>query len=155
MAFESGVDLLLDPVSPLGLVSLDVLVVDEGSKVFQTVEVQEQLVHIVAHFLLIRVLQSESLLIELANSINTLGDVLVIDKRLGCLIGRELEQEYGVAFVGDGCLGRSFTRRRGRGCYLFLSLLAHRSLWMICRSCGCSYLIGVVLLLHFCSFFQT
>ena len=106
LSFQSAVDLLLYPVAAFRLVGLDIDVVDEGAQVFQRVQVQEELVHIVGHLLLVGVLQAKTLLVKLANAVDAFADVVIVDERLARLILVELEKQDGVALVLLGCLGR-------------------------------------------------
>ena len=119
---ESGVDLLFDPVAPLRLVGLNIDVVDEGAQVLEAVEVAEKLVDVVGHLGLITVLQSESLLVQLADAIHVLADVVVVYERIRGVVCRELDQQDRVALVRQGCGGR-LLRSLIRGlCVLHLSM---------------------------------
>ena len=53
LTFKATVYLLFDPISALRFIGLNIDIVDEGAEVFQGVQVGEQLVHIVGHFLLV------------------------------------------------------------------------------------------------------
>ena len=82
LPLESTVDLLLDPLPAFRFVRLDVHVVDHCTQVFERVEIDKQLVHIVDHLILVTILEAQSLLVQLADAIDALVDIIVIDECL-------------------------------------------------------------------------
>ena len=70
LSLESTVHLLLDPVSTLGLVGLNIDIVYKCADVGQLVQIREQLLHIVGDLLLVTVLQTQALLVKLADPVD-------------------------------------------------------------------------------------
>ena len=117
LTLQTQVKLLFDPFLWLWLVSLDINVIYEGAQICQTVQVGEQFVHIVGHFLFVRVFKLETLFIQSKHPVHTLVDVLVVDESFRCFVRRELQQQNGVPFVLEGCLRGRVCGDRG-GCLL-------------------------------------
>ena len=110
LPLKSTVDLLLDPLPAFRFVCLDVHVVDHRAQVFKRVKIDKQLVHIVGHLILVTILEAQSLLVQLADAIDALVDVIVVDECLRGLVSGKLDQKNRVAFVHLSSLRRWIDR---------------------------------------------
>ena len=99
MALESIVHLDFEPIAALGLVRLDVDVVDHRTEICEGVKVREKLSDIVANLAFVSVLDLKFLLIKLAEAIHALANVIIVQESSGGVILSELQQENSVPFV--------------------------------------------------------
>ena len=58
LTFETAVDLLLDPIATFRLISLNIDIIDHCANFAESIQVCEQLLHIIGHLLLVTVLES-------------------------------------------------------------------------------------------------
>ena len=99
LSFEPIVDLDFKPLPALGLVSLDVDVVHQRAEVRERVQVAEQLGYVVGNLRFVSVLDLELLLVELAEAVDALADVVVVEESARRVVLRELKKKDRVTLV--------------------------------------------------------
>ena len=100
LPLEAVVHHLLQPLARLRLICFQVHVVDQTSHIRQRVQVAKQFLHVVSHVrCAARVLNLEFLLVELADAVHALANVVIVQEGLAGQVSSELEQQNGVALV--------------------------------------------------------